>query len=67
MFAFATHEEIGRFGSRVLVEKLRPDVLIAVDVNHDYEVSECRTHHAVSVEHSNTPCNECEAHHAVIN
>eukprot|EP00035_Acanthoeca_spectabilis_P024387 m.453581 g.453581 ORF g.453581 m.453581 type:complete len:439 (+) comp20523_c0_seq1:60-1376(+) len=38
-FAFASHEEIGRFGSRVLVEKLRPDVLIAVDVNHDYEAA----------------------------
>jgi len=37
MYAFAAHEEIGRFGSRVLVESLRPDVLMAVDVNHDYE------------------------------
>eukprot|EP00041_Stephanoeca_diplocostata_P016644 m.328628 g.328628 ORF g.328628 m.328628 type:complete len:119 (-) comp20435_c0_seq5:2-358(-) len=39
MFAFASHEEIGRFGSRVLVEKHRPDVLVAVDVNHDYEAA----------------------------
>lgn len=31
-----THEEIGRMGSRVLAGELRPDVLIAVDVNHDY-------------------------------
>lgn len=33
------HEEIGRFGSRVLAQELRPDVLIAVDVNHDYETA----------------------------
>ena len=26
----------GRFGSRVLCAELRPDVLVAVDVNHDY-------------------------------
>ena len=37
LFAFASHEEIGRFGSRVLAGELEPDVLIAVDVNHDYE------------------------------
>lgn len=36
LFAMATHEEIGRFGSRVLVGELMPDVVIAVDVNHDY-------------------------------
>ena len=36
LFAFATHEEIGRMGSRVLAGALEPDVLIAVDVNHDY-------------------------------
>ncbi|GBG30860.1 Cytoplasmic M42 family peptidase [Hondaea fermentalgiana] len=36
LFAFATHEEIGRFGSRVLAQTFKPDVLIAVDVNHDY-------------------------------
>ncbi|NQZ69575.1 MAG: peptidase M42 [Lentisphaeria bacterium] len=34
--AMATHEEIGRFGSRIQVQELRPDILIAVDVNHDY-------------------------------
>lgn len=34
--AAATHEEIGRFGSRVLAEHFRPDVTIAVDVAHDY-------------------------------
>ncbi len=37
--AAATHEEIGRFGSRVLAGELRPDVVIAVDVNHDYEAA----------------------------
>lgn len=34
--AMATHEEIGRFGSRVLAEHFRPDVTIAVDVAHDF-------------------------------
>ncbi len=34
--AMASHEEIGRFGSRVLVEQFRPDVTIAVDVAHDF-------------------------------
>jgi endoglucanase len=36
MFAFASHEEIGRFGSRVAAGELKPDAIIAVDVNHDY-------------------------------
>lgn len=36
LFAVATHEEIGRFGSRVLSGQLKPDILIAIDVNHDY-------------------------------
>ncbi len=36
MFAIASYEEIGRFGSRVLAGELRPDAIIAVDVNHDY-------------------------------
>jgi endoglucanase len=36
LFAIASHEEIGRFGSRVLAGELAPDVLIAIDVNHDY-------------------------------
>ena len=39
LFAFASHEEIGRFGSRVMVQEMRPDVLIAVDVNHDYDTA----------------------------
>jgi len=34
--AMASHEEIGRFGSRVLAERFRPDVTIAVDVGHDF-------------------------------
>jgi putative aminopeptidase FrvX len=37
--AAATHEEIGRYGSRVLAGELRPDLVIAVDVNHDYEAA----------------------------
>jgi endoglucanase len=36
MFACASHEEIGRFGSRVMAGVHKPDVLLAVDVNHDY-------------------------------
>ncbi len=36
LFAMATHEEIGRMGSRVLAGQMSPDVLIAVDVNHDF-------------------------------
>jgi endoglucanase len=37
IFAIASHEEIGRFGSRVLAATLKPDALIAVDgkLNHD--------------------------------
>ncbi len=36
MFAIASHEEIGRFGSRVIAGVHQPDAVIAVDVNHDY-------------------------------
>ncbi|MEM8709561.1 MAG: peptidase M42 [Planctomycetota bacterium] len=36
LFAAASHEEIGRMGSRVIAGEMTPDVLIAVDVNHDY-------------------------------
>ncbi len=36
LFAIASHEEIGRFGSRILAGVHKPDALIAVDVNHDY-------------------------------
>lgn len=34
--AMATHEEIGRYGSRVLTEAFQPNVTIAVDVAHDF-------------------------------
>ncbi|AWV88212.1 M28 family peptidase [Bradymonas sediminis] len=36
LFAIASYEEIGRFGSRVMVGEMKPDAIIAVDVNHDY-------------------------------
>ncbi len=39
LFAMASYEEIGRMGSRVLAGELEPDVLIAVDVNHDYSAA----------------------------
>jgi len=39
MFAAATHEEIGRMGSRVLAGEMQPDAIIAVDVNHDYDAA----------------------------
>ncbi len=39
LYTIATHEEIGRFGSAQAAGELRPDVLIATDVNHDYEAA----------------------------
>ncbi|MBD1558556.1 M20/M25/M40 family metallo-hydrolase [Vibrio sp. S9_S30] len=39
LYTIATHEEIGRFGSTAVVGELKPDVLIATDVNHDYEAA----------------------------
>jgi endoglucanase len=36
LYTAATYEEIGRFGSRVLVSEMRPDAVIGVDVNHDF-------------------------------
>lgn len=39
LLAFAAWEEIGRFGSRVLAGEMKPDVVIAVDVNHDYQAA----------------------------
>ena len=39
LLTIASHEEIGRFGSRVLASEMRPDALIAVDVNHDYDAA----------------------------
>ncbi len=37
LFGIATYEEIGRFGSRVLAAEMHPDVLVGVDVDHDYK------------------------------
>lgn len=34
--AIATHEEIGRMGSRILALGLKPDIVIGVDVSHDF-------------------------------
>lgn len=39
LYAIAAYEEIGRFGSRVLAGIHRPDVLIGIDVNHDYDAA----------------------------
>jgi len=39
LFTIATHEEIGRFGSRVAAAALKPDVLIGVDVSHDLKAA----------------------------
>lgn len=36
LYTWAAFEEIGRFGSTVLASQLQPDVILAVDVNHDY-------------------------------
>lgn len=36
LFTMASQEEIGRMGSRVIAGELKPDVIIALDVNHDY-------------------------------
>lgn len=36
LMTIATHEEIGRFGSRVAAGEFEPDAIIGVDVNHDY-------------------------------
>ncbi len=39
IFAFAPFEEIGRFGSRIMAQELRPDILMAIDVTHDYKAA----------------------------
>jgi len=39
LLTIATHEEIGRFGSRVMAGELEPDAIIGVDVNHDYDAA----------------------------
>lgn len=36
LFAFASHEEVGLYGSRVAVGVHRPDILVATDVTHDF-------------------------------
>jgi endoglucanase len=39
LFAIASYEEIGRMGSRVLAGELKPDAIMAVDVNHDFDAA----------------------------
>ncbi len=39
LYTIATHEEIGRMGSRVAAGTLDPDVVIGLDVSHDYEAA----------------------------
>lgn len=39
LYTMASHEEIGRFGSRVAAGELKPNVVIAADVTHDYKAA----------------------------
>ena len=39
LYTIATHEEIGRMGSRVAAGVHKPDVVIGLDVSHDYEAA----------------------------
>lgn len=39
LFTIATHEEIGRYGATAVAGELKPDVIIGVDVNHDYNAA----------------------------
>ncbi|MCA9520858.1 MAG: M20/M25/M40 family metallo-hydrolase [Myxococcales bacterium] len=39
LYTIAAYEEIGRLGSRVQAQLHKPDVLIAVDVNHDFDAA----------------------------
>ena len=39
LFAIASHEEIGRMGSRVAAGVLKPDMVIGVDVDHDLDAA----------------------------
>jgi len=39
LFGIATHEEIGRYGSRVMARAFSPDVLIGADVSHDFKAA----------------------------
>lgn len=39
LYTIATHEEIGRFGATAIAGEMKPDILIAADVNHDYDAA----------------------------
>jgi len=39
LHTIATHEEIGRRGAMMVAGELRPDILIGLDVNHDYDAA----------------------------
>ena len=39
LFTIATHEEIGRFGATAIAGEMKPDIIIATDVNHDYDAA----------------------------
>ncbi|MEO0415829.1 MAG: peptidase M42, partial [Verrucomicrobiota bacterium] len=39
LFTIATHEEIGRFGAAAVTGEVKPDMIFAVDVNHDYDAA----------------------------
>lgn len=39
LHTIATHEEIGRFGAASIAGELLPDIIIAADVNHDYDAA----------------------------
>lgn len=39
LHTIATHEEIGRYGAASIAGELKPDMLIAADVNHDYDAA----------------------------
>jgi putative aminopeptidase FrvX len=39
LFTIATHEEIGRFGATAIAGEMKPDIILATDVNHDYDAA----------------------------
>lgn len=39
LYTIATHEEIGRFGATAIAGEMKPDILIGIDVNHDYRAA----------------------------
>lgn len=39
LHTIATHEEIGRYGATAIAGELKPDLLIGLDVNHDYDAA----------------------------